>query len=263
MPRKLVKKSKGAATVESSSSELDILEQLREFSKSTISTNTLNDMQCHPGWDYTSDDETREVLDPPNSALHKARLSKMFDSVLDTYVSHPPLPLTDTEGVDYAAKPLPQTDPARTSSSASALQTDSIDAGGSIVPDVNLPSPVIGQQYSKAKEQVNKLLTDFKAVNASLEQGRLDSAAHEKKAINLEKFTSNQQRYLDTLIAEKNDLAKSLKEQSLENAQLKKNLEETEEKLKQAKSSERTFKCNLASNLFPIVFAIHLVDFIF
>ncbi|GJN00085.1 hypothetical protein PR202_ga17240 [Eleusine coracana subsp. coracana] len=227
MPRKLVKKLKVTTTIESSSSELDIPEQLQEFSESTISTNTLIDM------------------------------------VLDTCVSHPPLPPTEMEGVDYAAKPLPHTNPARISSSASVLQTDSVDAGGSIVPDVNLPSTSeLPHQVTAdvgAKEQTAEVVKQpsLKRKQSDLQTTSLKKKVYRikikqafdkcilflrenKRGLNSSRLKTL--RYLDTLTAEKNDLAKSLKEQSIENAQLKKNLEVTEEKLKQAKSSEKAFK---------------------
>ena len=64
----------------------------------------------------------------------------MFLQVLDTYVSHPPLPPTDSEGPDYVKKP-PQTGTGDASSSAVARLTEEVIASISTAPPCpDLPS---------------------------------------------------------------------------------------------------------------------------
>ncbi|GJN06609.1 hypothetical protein PR202_ga24357 [Eleusine coracana subsp. coracana] len=77
--------------------------------------------QSRPAWDYATDDEMREVL--------------------DTYVSHPPVPSTDSEGPDYVKKPS-QTGTGGASSSAVTRPTEEVVANISTAPPIpDLPSP--------------------------------------------------------------------------------------------------------------------------
>ncbi|KAK2630859.1 hypothetical protein QOZ80_UnG0723320 [Eleusine coracana subsp. coracana] len=79
---------------------------------------------------------------------------------------------------------------------------------------------VTGHQLSKAQKEIDKLQTDQREMIKALNQGRADIAARDQKIADLEKLTSNQQRFVNTLNAENENLSKSVKDHKAEMTRL-------------------------------------------
>ena len=141
---------------------------------------------------------------------------------------------------------------------------------------------VTGQQLSKAQEENKKLLADRQEINKVLDQVRADLAgkfsyhpylgnllttlmlkvlhlARDQKITDLEKLTSNQQRFVDALKVEKESLSKLVEDQKTEITRLQEELKGTEAKIEEAKNVSKSFKCKLASKPLTSSFCLILL----